>query len=213
MILLKKILKSRILPWALIIALTAILSHSCSALKERENLLESTQEKVVLWRDDAGRSRAQVKVLKSGQKAFEIYHKTLVDSLQATIGTKKVSQVIYIDRVVQDTVELLRDDRGLIVYKDRWTSFFQPDKDRLSYQIFDSLTVVSYNKKHGFLNMKKTYVTEVINHNPYVSMTGLKSFEIEPRDRRVGLGVSVGYGATKTGLSPYVGFGVYYRVF
>jgi|GEM_PF-2579942 len=37
--------------------------------------------------------------------------------------------------------------------------------------------------------------------------------EINHPARRIGLGVSVGYGVANSGISPYIGAGIYYRIF
>lgn len=84
-------------------------------------------------------------------------------------------------------------------------------------------TIVKYLKGDTvFLPIiQKEYVTP--NYHAWVSgyNAALDSIDVFPKTvyvtkkipaRRWGLGVSAGYGAGRSGLSPYVGVGVYYRI-
>lgn len=84
-------------------------------------------------------------------------------------------------------------------------------------------TIVKYLKGDTvFLPvMQKEYVTP--DYRAWVSgyNVALDSIDVFPKTvyvtrktpaRRWGLGVSAGYGAGRSGLSPYIGIGVYYRI-
>lgn len=175
-------------------------------------LQTAEHDKVVFWRDAAGRSVAEASVLRTDFETFKAQHKDIVDSLKAE-GVKHPKSVVLIGRQISQTLDIKRDPRGLIQMRDRWTTISQPDSAHLSYTIQDSLWVTTAVKYYGFLGVHKKYVTQVFNLNPNVQMTGTRSYEIAPQERRLGFGISAGYAVTQGGVSPYVGVGAIYRIF
>lgn len=207
------VLKSRIVPWVVVAILLTLFLNQCQQTSQANLAISTANQTTKFYRDKYGREHGIATVAQADLANFRVLHADIVDSLKKEIGTDKVDNVVVATREITDTVFVERDARGLILYNDKWTQMWQPDSSRLSYIIKDSLSFVTYNKRYGFLNLKKEYVTHVINYNPNVRMTGLKSYAIKPRDRRVGLGLSAGYAMTNSGLSPYVGAGIYYRLF
>lgn len=208
--LLKKILKSRLLPYAVCAILLAITLKQCDNLKHANRLVDSANHEVVIWRDAEGKSRAEAYVSQLKLQEFKQYHADILDSIREK---GKIKSVVVVTRTITDTVEVKRDSRGYISYSDKYTKIWQPTFDKLSYSIYDSLSVTTLNKRYGFLGLKHKYVTNIYNANPNVHMTGLQSYEIVPKSRRLGVDIQFGYGATRGGFGPYLGVGLGYRVF
>jgi hypothetical protein len=171
----------------------------------------SAAEQTRIWRDEAGRSVAEATVWRGNYAAFKEHHEHIVDSLKETIGKGKVDNVVIINRYIHDTVTMVRGARGL-EYSSRWSKF-DLQGDKLSYFIYDSLSVTTYRKHYGFLGLKSKYVTDIRNANPNVTMTGARSFEIRPTDNRLGFGLSAGIAMTNYGFTGFVGVGAIYRIF
>ena len=68
-----------------------------------------------------------------------------------------------------------------------------------------------FNWKHPF---KITLIVKVNNQNPYTDVQELRAFQIKDNRplKRVSLGGQIGYGITKSGLSPYIGIGVNFKI-
>jgi hypothetical protein len=85
----------------------------------------------------------------------------------------------------------------------------------LNLKLQDSLTVRHQLKSTGFLGLGKQRLdVEVINHNPYTDVRGLKSFYLPVKRRRFGIGVGI-YGGVNQNLKPYlfIGGGLQYNLF
>lgn len=122
----------------------------------------------------------------------------------STVMTPRQDTVIIVD-TLRDTIP--------VPIKETVTKYVQVPGD----------TIVKYLKGDTvFLPIiQKEYVTP--NYHAWVSgyNAALDSIDVFPKtiyitkkipSRRWGLGVSAGYGACRSGLSPYVGVGVYYRI-
>lgn len=131
---------------------------------------------------------------------FAGYHVREVSSMM----TPATDTVIIVD-TLRDTVP--------VPIRETVTKFIQVPGD----------TIVKYIKGDTvFLPVvQKEYVTP--DYRAWVSgyNAALDSIDVFPKTvyvtkkipaRRWGLGVSAGYGAGRSGLSPYVGIGVYYRI-
>jgi hypothetical protein len=80
--------------------------------------------------------------------------------------------------------------------------------DELS--IPNTQSIVVGNRKQGFLRTE--YRIEVQNSNPYIKTTDIDSYTIKERNKRLGLGLYIGYGLNNTGLTPQLGVGLSYDV-
>lgn len=63
------------------------------------------------------------------------------------------------------------------------------------------------------------YTAFVSGYNPnldsiyFETLSEQQTITITPKDRRVSIGLQAGYGVSKTGLSPYIGIGLQYKIF
>lgn len=86
------------------------------------------------------------------------------------------------------------------------------DSTMLDLKVGNKYTVVVGETKNGLFK-KPTPFVEVSNDNPYTSTTALRAYKVSaPDPKRWGIGVTAGYGITKSSLSPYVGIGISYNL-
>jgi hypothetical protein len=197
----------------IIVVLFMVLLNTCQEVKRVESAWHSQQEEVKIWRDKAGRSNAELRVLKLDFKSFNTLHNNIVDSLRKLgIKPKTVTKLVTVTTETRDTVYISKDKP----FGNRWAMFNIVD-DKLSYLIRDSLALITYNKKYGFLNLKTKYVTRVISFNPNTILTGMTSTEIVPGQRKISIGFYAGYGMQLSEgvirIGPSFGIGVTHRLF
>lgn len=76
-------------------------------------------------------------------------------------------------------------------------------------------SLVFGTKKMGFLKRPEQRA-EIVNSNPLVKVTNIKSYVIEPDKKRIGIGASVGYGLqvgnNAITLNPYIGISLNYNL-
>ncbi|MEO6303066.1 MAG: DUF6549 family protein [Bacteroidia bacterium] len=104
-------------------------------------------------------------------------------------------------------------------YIDKWLTFHAKIKNGTltgDYNLKDSITILGYWKKSGFLNLgRKNYFIDVSSSNPNTHIENVSNFHItsEPK-RKIGLGFIGGYGVgLKTiKLEPFLGIGLFYKL-
>jgi hypothetical protein len=108
--------------------------------------------------------------------------------------TIRVTEVKEIEKRVIDTILVAVKDT--IILND--TTYIQLPREQKTYQGENYKVWVSgYRPKLDSLNIyEKTIIKEVTN----------------TIEKKWGLGVMGGYGATKEGLSPFIGVGIYYKI-
>ena len=79
------------------------------------------------------------------------------------------------------------------------------DTTDIKINIKNDFNIVTYKEK-GKL------VLDVSDKNPYSITKSQRSYINLPKQKKFGLGVNVGYGISKSGLSPYIGLGVNYNL-
>jgi hypothetical protein len=111
------------------------------------------------------------------------------------IDTIRVTKVKEIEKKVIDTILVAVKDT--IILND--TTYIQLPREQKIYTGENYKAWVSgYRPKLDSLNIyEKTIIKEVTN----------------TIEKKWGLGVMGGYGATKEGLSPFIGVGIYYKIF
>lgn len=197
----------------IIIILSLALLNICGKAKRVADNLRSQQEQVTIWQDKAGRSNAELKVLKLDYKTFQDFHSHIVDSIRHLgIKPKTVTKVVTVTTETKDTVYVTRGKP----FGNRWATF-NLQNDKLSYLIRDSLALITHHKKYGFLKLKSKYVTRAVSFNPTTVLTGMTSIEIIPVTRKLSVGIYAGYGMQLSGgtvrVGPSLGIGVTHRIF
>jgi hypothetical protein len=194
----------------IIIVLSLVLLNTCEKAKRVEHALHSQQEQAAIWRDKAGRSNAELKVLKLDVKNLQDLYNDSLRNLD--IKPKTVTKLVTVTTETKDTVYVTRDKP----FGNRWATFTLQE-NKLSYFIRDSLALITHTNRYGLFNLKSKYVTRAVSFNPNTVLTGMTSVEIIPRTRKLSIGVYAGYGMQLSGgvvrVGPSFGIGVTHRIF
>lgn len=176
-------------------------NHLNSQLETKTNQIAAITDTLRLYKTTAGGSGADrsifvgtkedaLEVLKtSDSKAYEVVKNT--SGLHSYTDLKTVTRI---DTVVKaDTVYLTKDSTGKMSYylaKDiqepkGWYNAkveVKNDSVKLDIAMKDKFTVISHDKSNGLFK-PRSYVISVENENPYSTITDVKSFEFQPKNR------------------------------
>ena len=122
-----------------------------------------------------------------------------------------------VNRVVYDTITrtiIKRDTmwRDRIVYRDMPVVVKECDTLRIVDTIKVAIPIYNYHFKDDLYDIKAEGYDVTIKSVTVYPRTEYRTERIEVK-HKWGLGVQVGYGASKDGLSPYIGIGVSYNIF
>lgn len=189
------------------------LLYTCDSSKKFERALSAQQDTAKIWRDQAGRSNAELTVTKLDFVTFKQNNSNVIDSLKKLkIKPRTVTSIVTVSTVTKDTIYLSKENP----FVDKWATFNLLDSMRVVYTIRDSIALITHKKGYGFLNLKTKYVTRAISFNPKTTLNGITSVEIVPKQRRVSLGLYAGYGLQfhqVVTFGPCIGVGVSCRLF
>lgn len=180
---------------------------------EYEHLAQARGWEVVKWRNRHGNSQARIKTLQSSRDALEVFYQDWVDSLAQQVDIKPTHwqsatsvgllNQRFVRIPVRDTL-LLHDTTyvaaNAFAYSDAWSrvrGVFTDTGVELTQSYTDSLSLVTHLKRNqgigGWVLGKRTLHTEVVSHNPYSSITGVKSWQKAVPVKRFGVGPYIGY--------------------
>lgn len=148
-----------------------------------------------------------------------------INSINVTATNFHVDTII-VKVPVHDTLPCGDFDKSYPVL-DRYYSFNfnlkiknqHPDYFFTNFNIPDTCTNTIGVKKSGFLNMKRTLISEQSHTNKNIRILGVETIvKSEAKPKRIGIGFSVGYGFqvnAKDGITtnPYIGISVNYNIF
>lgn len=190
-------------------ALLIVSYNTCNSYKdnynEQSNLIVSMQDSIKYYKNKQGESVAQISLLQGTRENLLklignqdlrlsklIKNKSRVGSVftQTTkIDTVLITKVDTVDGVVERNASI-NDKWMTIEIKER------NDSLRANVEMRDEISVAFRKVPQGFLKPKKS-VVEVTNANPYVKISGLRSFEIPQKksNAKIWLGLGIGAGA------------------
>lgn len=212
--------------FAIIVLCVAKFQGMQTEVDSYRSLAESSQKEVKYWKDKDGLSHARAQSAEATTKAILEFQKNEIKDLQKQIGGLnknlsnlnnyittgvKTSDTIFV--TLRDTISVGNIRKRLFTYTDEW-SRIDGEIDsiglRLSYEVRDSLTFVSYYKKQGLFKPKKLFI-EGISYNPHTRITGLKNIQVaQPRRKRFGIGPYIGLDVQG---KPSIGIGLQYNIF
>lgn len=213
---------------------------------ENNTLIEAIKDKeakIVYYKDQTGKEHARVNQVTASKKQIEFLFKGKLDSVSKELNIKSKQITDYI-QVINSTAGKFTSKvdtfftPGVVVkiqgkdsivktidylgtnYKDAWLDFKAKIKNGTfegQYTIKDSLELVSYWKRTGFLGLgKKDYFIDISSKNPNSKIQNAKNFKIQsPKDNKIGIGIIGGFGLDVKDFrpSPFIGVGVYYKIF
>lgn len=196
---------------AIIFALAALNFYQYQNTKSAESAAVAASADATFWKDKSNRSNAEILVLQADKSLIKKMNGDLVDSLKKeNIKLKNVKSVVTITKHTTDTVKVNKPH-----FKGPWFEYEWLDVETLTFLSRDSISLITHDKKYGFLNLRTKYVTRAISHNPNSMLTGITSVEIVPNRRKIGFGFYGGYGITVSDgilrAGPQVGLGINIR--
>lgn len=204
-----KINAFKLIPYIVIAVLGILLVYTNDKAKRVATQLESTKAVASYWKDNAGRSNAEIAVL----RVENFKDKKIADSLRSLdIKPKTVTQVVTIKTHSVDTVTIYKGRP----FGNKWATF-NINNNLLTYNFTDSIALVTYSKRVGLFK-PRVYTTRAISFNPYTTLTGITSTEILPKERRFSIGGYAGYGLQfgRDGVIRHgwsTGVGINFRIF
>ena len=215
----KNIFSWLVLIFIIIIIIFCVKACNNNIRKENSKLIESLNDSISYYKDVEGVLHSKISVieddyfLKLKLKDKEIVElQSLVKKYKnvksATIiktETKIVEKIV--NKTILDTISNTPIYKSSFNLKDYiWGDIVaKKDTTDIKINIKNDFNIVTYKEK-GKL------VLDVSDKNPYSITKSQRSYINLPKQKKFGLGVNVGYGISKSGLSPYIGLGVNYNI-
>lgn len=150
---------------------------------------------------------------------------SIIDILAATLDTLSLKKpdIIYIGaqtyidttvvtNIIYDTINNTIVKCYGFEVKNEWvdlTGVACPDTTTFKLKLRDEF-IISTGSRRGLFNPE--YDIFVTSKNPYVKATDIGSIRYKPKPTKFGIGFQLGYGVTRSGISPYLGVGVSYNI-
>ncbi len=149
--------------------------------------------------------------------------KNYADSLQRAlkVSVDKISQATKINALLEARLALKEAEsingRRILSHQDKNLRLsYYPDTDSVELAMDIALNEARYKKRKWLLGKEENFI-DVFPDDPRITIKGLKSFTVKEKpQRRLGIGVSAGYGIVQNNNSlhtaPYVGIGLNYNL-
>ncbi len=150
--------------------------------------------------------------------------KSYADSLQRAlkVSLAKVDQATKIQAQLEARLALKEQPatetgRKVLSHRDKNLQLdYYPDTDSVKLAMDISLNEARYSKRKYLLGPRQHYI-DISANDPRVTIKGLKSFTVKEKpQKRLGIGVSAGYGITHHNnaiyTTPYIGVGLNYNL-
>lgn len=215
----KNIFSWLVLIFIIIIIIFCVKACNNNIRKENSKLIESLNDSISYYKDVEGVLHSKISVieddyfLKLKLKDKEIVElqdlvKKYKNVKSATIiktETKIVEKIV--NKTFLDTISNTPIYESSFNLKDYiWGDIVaKKDTTNIKINMKNDFNIVTYKEK-GKL------VLDVSDKNPYSVTKVQRSYINLPKQKKFGLGVNVGYGISKSDLSPYIGLGVNYNI-
>jgi hypothetical protein len=172
-------------------------------IRQEVQLFYDLQDTIRYYKNKDNSTSAQIKLLeadkKSLSKVLAAKDKSLSDLLKSGSTQATVfSTVTRYDTVTQVKVDTVNTKPSFVdSTSNRWITLrieLKNDSLRKSITLRDSISVSFKRVSQGFLKKKKS-VVEVTNHNPYVKVDKLRSFNVKEKESKSLFWVGIGVGA------------------
>ena len=188
-------------------ALLIITYNTCNSYKndynEQSNLIVSMQDSIKYYKNKQNESVAQIASLQGSKENLLRVIGDQDQKLSKLIKINSKAGAVFTQTTKIDTVLITKIDTvdGVIernsTISDKWMTISIKEKDdslRTKVEMRDEISVAFRKVPQGFLKAKKS-VVEVTNANPYVKVTGLRSFEVPQKKSNAKFWIGVGIGA------------------
>lgn len=201
----KSAIKTYILPiieLVVVVILAILLLRQCDRTNELDGFIEAYSDSITTYKDKNGQLTYKVQALEISSVGMLNYISSKDSSYNelkklADLYKRKLDQtgdgVVIVNTVTElDTVTVLIPDSAggrRFHYLDRWVSLsgLVTDSLRFDLSVDDDISVIQYTKKG------KRYI-DIKSASPYSTVKDIKSFTINEKPKRWGIGVQVGGG-------------------
>lgn len=215
----KNIFSWLVLIFIIIIIIFCVKACNNGIRKENSKLIESLNDSISYYRDVEGILHSKISVieddyfLKLKIKDKEINelqnlvrkYKNVKSATIIKTETKIVEKIV--NKTILDTISnapIYESSFNLKGYI--WGDIIaKKDTTDIKINIKNDFSIVTYKEKNKL-------ILDVSDKNPYSITKAQRSYINLPKQKRFGLGVNVGYGISKSSLSPYIGLGINYNL-
>lgn len=208
------------------------------SLKLQTQAIINKDNKIIYWKDRDSIEHAKSNLLIITEKSISAFYKEQVKELTNKIQIKDKQITEYTTLITKnngkiitkvDTIYLDNDpdiinkpiDYVTVEYKDKWMDFkgkIKNEQFTADYSLTDSINIIGYWEKTGFLKLgKKNYYLDISANNPNVTIQNARNFRVtSANDNKIGVGIIGGYGLSidkNIKSSSFIGIGLYYRLF
>lgn len=215
----KNIFSWLVLIFIIIIIIFCVKACNNNIRKENSKLIESLNDSISYYKDVEGVLHSKISVIEDDYfLKLKLKDKEIVELQDLVKKYKNVKSATIIKtetKIVEKTVNktVLDTISNTPIYESSfnlkdyiWGDIVaKKDTTDIKINIKNDFNIVTYKEK-GKL------VLDVSDKNPYSITKSQRSYINLPKQKKFGLGVNVGYGISKSGLSPYIGLGVNYNL-
>ena len=215
----KNIFSWLVLIFIIIIIIFCVKACNNNIRKENSKLIESLNDSISYYKDVEGVLHSKISVIEDDYfLKLKLKDKEIVELQDLVKKYKNVKSATIIKtetKIVEKTVNktVLDTISNTPIYESSfnlkdyiWGDIVEKkDTTDIKINIKNDFNIVTYKEK-GKL------VLDVSDKNPYSITKSQRSYINLPKQKKFGLGVNVGYGISKSGLSPYIGLGVNYNL-
>lgn len=116
-----------------------------------------------------------------------IKDKTILNTKTKQKITAKLVDSTYII-VNNDKRDTIINKNKILTYNDEWIKLkgeiSKNDSVIIDYEVFNKFDITTKEYKHGFLNMKKDYVIEIVNQNPNTTTDKIIQYKFEKKPKK-----------------------------
>lgn len=211
-----------------VLGLVFALMQQCGENKSLKNEVSSAHEvfrdSIRYYKNKTGEMVASKRALEGSEASLQLLIEELKDSTQQLRGLvkhfKKVAAALQTktSTVITD-IEVPYEIPGqdFSIPFEKINPFYRIAGRSTSAGLFldnitipNTQTIVIGDRKEGFF--KREFRMDVVNSNPYITTEEMNSFVYKEKQKRLGIGLSAGYGFSKEGLSPFVGLTINYSL-
>lgn len=232
----------RILPYVAIAILAWLLMRGCDQQKADRLLQEAVQDTLRTTRNKLGQQQAKISILATASKKDflklktkdstilklqglvkkfkgKIQSATVLSNITSITGTGATNVVARDTMVINDTVYIYQEYSD--TFDEKWSSgVIIANKDSISrdIKVRNEFEITNGWTKRKLKNLFKDPPLEVsvLNLNPNTETTELRTFTVQPPNKRFSVSVQAGYGVLLNGFSVgtgfYLGAGVSFNV-
>lgn len=213
----------------IVLILVILFLNKCKGKEVQENNIYKTiQDSTIYYRDKYNIEHARTSVIVASNI-----------NLLADIKTKDKT-IIELQKLVKDSKSNIKDGGSVTIihttdtfnivtktfpindsifisnFKDKWLEYkikATKDNTTLDFSMINQYNVIIGSKRPKWYKKKEPFV-DISNLNPYDKIKSIRAFQVQDNTKdRFSIGLQIGYGVTKFGLSPYAGIGVQFKLF